>query len=177
MHGTRSPMDDKHNSSTHRLTQRCRLPRRIAAMVYDGLLLVALWMVAAALVVVPTGREIEPGSTLFQAYLLIVAWGYLAICWRRGGQTLGMKAWRIRLKTDKEKEPVTWIATAVRFVVSIASLLCFGLGFIWSLFHPHRATWHDLASGTWLQFEPGRGSEPSQHDNAEQSDEYSRKSR
>jgi uncharacterized RDD family membrane protein YckC len=123
-------------------------------MLYDGLLLIALWMIAAAIVVVPTGHEIEAGSPIFQTYLLVVAWAYLAICWRSGGQTLGMKAWRIRLTS--ERQPVPWSATMVRFTVALASLLCFGLGLAWSLFHPRRATWHDLASNTYLVVEPKR---------------------
>ncbi len=114
-------------------------------MVYDGLLLIALWMLAAALVVIPTGEQVNPGHLAFQLYLLVVAWAYFAICWR-GGQTLGMKAWRIRLVASEGQ--VTWAATTLRFLVSLASLLSFGLGFWWSFFHPRRATWHDLASGT-----------------------------
>lgn len=130
----------------------CGLARRFAAMLYDGLLLIALWMIAAALVVIPAGHEIAPGSAIFQLYLLIVAWAYLAICWRRGGQTLGMKAWRVHLTANQQ--PVSWGMTMVRFVVALASMLCFGLGFLSSLFHPRRATWHDLASGTFLHVEP-----------------------
>ena len=132
--------------------QPCGLARRLASMIYDALLLIALWMIAAALVIVPIGRDIEPGSSLFQLYLLGVAWGYLAICWRRGGQTLGMKAWRVRLIGIRQ--PISWNATLVRFIVALAGLLCFGLGFLWSIFHPRRATWHDLASGTFLLVEP-----------------------
>lgn len=116
-------------------------------MIYDGLLLLALWMVAAAIVIIPLDGAIAAGNTLFQVYLLLIAWLYFAICWRKG-QTLGMKAWRIRLVAD---QPVmSWITTLVRFTVALASLLCFGLGFFWSVFHPRRATWHDLASGTFL---------------------------
>lgn len=116
-------------------------------MIYDGLLVIALWMVAVAIVIIPLEGAITPGNTLFQLYLLLIAWIYFAISWRKG-QTLGMKAWRIRLVS--QQPVIGWVATLVRFVVAIASLFCFGLGFIWSLFHPCRATWHDLASGTFL---------------------------
>jgi uncharacterized RDD family membrane protein YckC len=129
----------------------CGLTRRLAAMIYDGLLLIAIWMLAAMLVVIPASDSIRPGNPAFQAYLLIIAWTYFAICWR-GGQTLGMKAWRIRIVGPDQ--PISWLATAVRFGVAIASLLCFGLGLWWSLFHPNKATWHDLASGTRLVVEP-----------------------
>lgn len=123
-------------------------------MTYDGFLIVGLWMAAAAIVIIPAGGEIRPGTTIFQFYLLSVAWAYFALSWRKGGQTLGMKAWRVQLLADAGT--VTWRATVVRFFVALASVICGGLGFFWSLFHPHRATWHDLASGTRLIVRPER---------------------
>ncbi|MCC5866756.1 MAG: RDD family protein [Wenzhouxiangella sp.] len=125
----------------------CGLIRRLAAMTYDGLLLVAIWMIAAVVIVIPLGAEVRPSNVLFQLYLLAVGWLYFAICWR-GGQTLGMKAWHIHLQGNQQ--PVSWLTTLVRFLVAVASLGTLGLGFIWSLFHPRRQTWHDLASGTRL---------------------------
>lgn len=115
-------------------------------MVYDGLLLLGLWMIATAIVIVPLGHGIEPGTSAFRLYLLVVAWAYFVISWRRGGQTLGMKAWHIRLLA--EPAPISWGRATLRFVVALLSLGCLGLGFAWSLFHPRRATWHDLASAT-----------------------------
>lgn len=131
----------------------CTLPRRLAATVYDGLLLIGLWMLAAAAVVIPLNDRVDPANGWFQVYLLVVAWLYFALSWR-GGQTLGMKAWRIRLVAPEE--PVGWLATLIRFIVAIASWLVFGFGFLWSLGHPRRATWHDLASGTRLVVDPSR---------------------
>lgn len=125
----------------------CGLLRRLTAMTYDGLLLIGLWMIAAAAVVIPLGAEISASSTLFQLYLLVIAWAYFAISWR-GGQTLGMKAWHIRVVG--EREPMPWLTTLVRFVVALASLGSLGLGFAWSLFHRQGRTWHDLASATHL---------------------------
>jgi uncharacterized RDD family membrane protein YckC len=127
--------------------QNCTLPRRLAAVVYDGLLLVGLWMLAAAAVVIPLNASVDPANGWFQLYLLLVAWLYFAFSWR-GGHTLGMKAWHIRLVAPEQ--PVGWLTTLMRFSVAIASWLVFGLGFLWSLGHPRRATWHDLASGTAL---------------------------
>ena len=133
----------------------CALPRRLAAIVYDGLLIVALWMAATAAVVILRQTEIQPANVFFQGYLLIVAWLYLAICWR-AGQTLGMKAWRITLVT--ETRPIAWHLTIVRFLVAVLSWAGLGVGFIWSLFHPHKATWHDLASGSRLVVRPKQSS-------------------
>jgi uncharacterized RDD family membrane protein YckC len=139
------------SSSTSSETPACGLLRRLAAMIYDGLLLVAIWMVATALIVIPLDAEVGTGNPLFQLYLLIISWAYFAICWR-GGKTLGMKAWRIRI--EGSETPISWYRSLIRFAVAIPALLIFGLGFFWSLFHPNRATWHDLASGTRLLVEP-----------------------
>ncbi len=125
----------------------CGLPRRLIAMSYDGLLLIGLWMIAAAVVVIPLGSEVDASNPYFQLYLAGVAWAYFAISWR-GGQTLGMKAWHVRI--EGQAKPIPWLTTVVRFVVALASLGTLGLGFAWSLFHPQSKTWHDLASGTRL---------------------------
>ena len=69
----------------------CGLLRRLAAMFYDALLLLALLMGAALIVVIPLGEAVTSSNPFFQFYLLVVCWAYLAICWR-SGQTLGMRA-------------------------------------------------------------------------------------
>lgn len=129
----------------------CGLPRRLAAMLYDAFLLFALLMLASLLVVVPLGDAVNTNNLLFQVYLLVVSWAYFAVCWR-GGQSLGMMAWRIHLVG--KTQPISWTDTAVRFLVSILSWAGLGLGFLWSLFHPQRAAWHDLASATRLVVHP-----------------------
>jgi uncharacterized RDD family membrane protein YckC len=143
------------NHSSHLSDTReptvCKLPRRLAAMAYDSLLLLAIWMLAAALIVIPFGNPSGVGKPLFQLYLLTVTWAYFAICWR-GGQTLGMKAWRLRISAPET--PIGWGRSLIRFLVALISLTAFGVGFLWSLFHPQRATWHDLASGSRLLVEP-----------------------
>lgn len=149
----------------------CALPRRLAAIIYDGLLILALWMAATAAVVILRQVEIQPANIFFQGYLLIVAWLYLAICWR-AGQTLGMKAWRIHLVA--EARPISWHKTAVRFLVAILSWAGLGIGFLWSLFHPQKASWHDLASGSRLRVLPKKGSEFSKRHQSNNTDQQGR---
>lgn len=127
----------------------CSLLRRLASMIYDALLVIALLMVAAAIVVVPTGSDIEAGTLWFQTYLLVVWWAYFAVCWRMGGQTVGMRAWRVQLVTEGG-ERIGWGSSALRFLVAGVAAAAGGLGFLWSLFDPRRRTWHDLATGTRL---------------------------
>ncbi|HEY7907135.1 MAG TPA: RDD family protein [Wenzhouxiangella sp.] len=146
----REPPSTPHSTATTAVKRPCSLGRRLMAMLYDGLLLIGIWMIAAVAVVVPTNQGVTPQATWFQLYLLVVAWLYFAISWKKGC-TLGMKAWHIRIETTlSETTSIGWLRTMVRFMVAVASLGSLGLGFLWSLFHPKKATWHDLASNTRL---------------------------
>ena len=117
-------------------------------MVYDALILVAIWMIGAAVVVVPAGGRIGSGNPLFQAWLLLLAFLYFHACWAWIGQTLGMRTWRIRL--DAGREELTLRRSLLRFAAGLASLATLGLGFAWALARDDRLAWPDLASGTWL---------------------------
>lgn len=125
---------------------------RLMAMIYDLLPLGALWFATAALVLLARGgAPVTPGSPaayLEFALMLAVGFGYFGLSWRRGGQTLGMRAWRLRLvQYDGESSP-EWGELARRYLAAGVSLAAFGLGYLWSLIDPERRTWHDLASYT-----------------------------
>ena len=129
------------------------LARRFAAMFYDTLLMAAALYAAAIPAVWIHGGEVPPGNPWFQGWLVLVAWFYLAASWNRGGQTLGMRAWRCRLVTA-EGDPVGWGRTVVRFAAALVSWASLGLGFWWSLTDPDRRTWHDRWSGTRIVLVP-----------------------
>jgi uncharacterized RDD family membrane protein YckC len=80
--------------------------RRIGAMVYDVLLIVALMMVFTAILLpLSKGEGITPQAFGAAAYLyrlgLLVVWiGFYGIFWTRQGQTLGMLAWRIKVERN-----------------------------------------------------------------------------
>lgn len=116
-------------------------------MLYDGLLTLAILMVAAGVVVVPLGSEIAAGTLFFQMYLLLVWFLYFGICWRKG-QTLGMKAWRIHLVG--RQQPPGWGTLLLRFLTAGLALAAAGLGYIHCLFDAQRRAWPDLVSGTRL---------------------------
>lgn len=126
--------------------------RRLAAMIYDALLLIALWAVATALFLPLTGGEyIESGGPLItNAYrlALILVWvGFYGLFWIRSGQTLGMLAWRLKLVCESG-EPVRWRDVIARLAAGVLSLLPAGLGFFWLWFDRERLTWHDRLSHT-----------------------------
>jgi uncharacterized RDD family membrane protein YckC len=130
-------------------TRYAGLFRRLMAIIYDLFLLIALLFIAtAAAMVLNKGNAIQPGQTFYPVYvvyLLVVSFVFYGWFWTHGGQTLGMKTWKMKLQQENG-EAVTWPLALLRFVTAILSWAAAGLGFIWSLFHPLRRTWHDIAS-------------------------------
>ncbi len=123
------------------------LPRRAMAMLYDALVVVALWMLATAVIVPFADPQPRAGrDPLFTAWLAAVWFAYLGWCWRRG-MTLGLRAWKLRLENERPG-PVTWGQCAVRFVVSLVSAAALLAGYWWAWFDPARRCWHDRVSGT-----------------------------
>ncbi len=131
------------------------LARRLAAIFYDALLLIAVWWIAALpLPVIPESVQRMFWPTLaIRAYLLAVAFLFFGWFWVHGGQTLGMRAWRLRVRRA-DGDPLSWRDAALRFASAGLSWLCAGLGFVWIWFDRDGLSWHDRLSGTRLQVLP-----------------------
>jgi uncharacterized RDD family membrane protein YckC len=122
--------------------------RRLAAAVYDLLPLVGIWMGGAfvALLFVP-GHQVPPGTTWFQLYLAALTAAYFGLSWIRGGQTIGMRAWKIRL-VGEDGQPASPAMVAGRLLLLPLSLLPLGAGVIAAAFDPAGRMWHDRGAGT-----------------------------
>jgi uncharacterized RDD family membrane protein YckC len=127
------------------------LALRLLAALYDALPMLALWFVATMLALALTGGALDvqrlPDKLLVQALLLAVTGAYFVISWRRGGQTIGMRAWRLRV-VSADGKPLETRQALVRFGVCLLSLAAIGLGFFWALIDAQNRTWHDIAAGT-----------------------------
>ncbi len=135
------------------------LPRRLAAMFYDGLLCVALMMVVTLLYQQVLLRLIHGGDRLkalaeagaldhdplLATLLLFSVFGFFSLFWTKSGQTLGMQVWSIRVQNADGSAIDLWQAL-LRFLVALASWACLGLGFLWVLWDKRRLAWHDRYS-------------------------------
>lgn len=130
------------------------LLRRSGALIYDAVLLVAVLIAAALPVVLLYGEAIE-GEPWFTLYLLAVGYLYFAWFWVHGGQTLGMKTWRLLLIRDDGADP-GWKDTLIRYVAALISWVPAAGGFLWSLVDRERRTLHDIVSGTSIVVLPPR---------------------
>lgn len=126
---------------------RAGLWRRLASLVYDGVLLFGILFVAAYLFVA-FARDAQSGPLRlsFQIYLLAVCGAYFVYCWAGTGQTLAMKTWGLRLVTAAG-DPIAAPRALLRYLLAVASVGT-GLGLIWALFDREGRFLHDRLAGT-----------------------------
>jgi len=147
------------------------LRRRLAAWLYEGILLFGVVFIASylfsALTQTRHGLQNRPEQ---QAFLFLVLGIYFSWFWSKG-QTLAMKTWHIRV-LDQEGRALTLSRAARRYLLSwiwflppLAASSAFGLSgarvlvltlgwiAIWAIlarFHPRQQFWHDAWAGTQL---------------------------
>ncbi|OAU95944.1 RDD family protein [Moraxella catarrhalis] len=116
---------------------------RLAAIVYDGMLILAmLFLVGAALAVLGTVLFLDVGTTSQEAKTLPIWYqnavmtpafvltlvGFYGIFWRKSGQTLGMQTWRLKTVND-QGGLLTWRQSFVRIISAcLLPALCAVIG-------------------------------------------------
>ena len=126
--------------------------RRLGAFAYDFVLLLAVLLLAIALLMPVSKGAIQPGNPLLQIYLFLVSFVFYGWFWTHGGQTLGMRAWKIRLELETG-ENLNWPQALLRFILA---LLTFGIGLLWCLWdHKYRALYDVLARTQIVRVDKG----------------------
>lgn len=121
--------------------------KRLAALFYDSLLLLALLMLATALAFWLKGGVVPAQSPWFRLYLLLVAGLFFVGFWVAHGQTLGMQTWRLRVQR-RDGQPLGWWQALWRFLLAVPSVGLFGIGLLWILIDRERLALHDRLSGS-----------------------------
>lgn len=123
------------------------LIKQLAAMVYDSLLIIAVLFLATAIALIFNHGEAIVSSPMFNLYLILIVFSFYAWFWTKSGQTLGMRAWKIRIVSEFGGNP-SWSIAYLRLLFASLSIACLGLGYLWRLFKPY--TWHDHLSQTLI---------------------------
>ncbi|WP_417664853.1 RDD family protein [Pseudidiomarina sp.] len=135
--------------------------RRLAAMVYDLLVAVAILMLATGLAlilpavlnhmdVIQLSDDFSAAdwlnkTPLFGIYLLSILAAFFCWFWWRSGQTVGMRAWRLKVQ-QRDGSRLTKKQAVIRVLTC-----AFGLGNLWVLVDfKNRRAWHDYAANTEL---------------------------
>lgn len=129
------------------------LLRRLGALLYDTLLLLAIFMIATALFLPLTRGEALTAAThpllelIYRVTLLALLTLYYGFSWTRRGQTLGMATWRIRV--EREDGAGLGCGDALkRLAAATIAFLPAGLGLLWVAVDPQRRAWHDRMTRT-----------------------------
>lgn len=145
------------------------LIKRLIVIIYDGLLLAGVVLVAFAplyFLLSMTSSEFQQSTLVFaikSTYILTVCFLFYGWFWTHGGQTLGMKAWNLFLVNPQGKF-ISWPQALTRYIAAWCSwgfaagmlylagidrwYLAIGLGFTWMLTNRTRLTWHDIISNS-----------------------------
>lgn len=124
--------------------------RQIGSIVYDSMILLSvLWLATIPWLFLTEGESIPKQWTAhYRIYLLMTLYFYFVFSWTRGGQTVGMRPWKLYLVNENQQKPELMQAS-LRFMAGILSCLTLGLGFLMVLLPGNRSL-HDRLSGTHL---------------------------
>lgn len=141
-------------SGTSSILPRAGILRRLGAMFYDSLLLLSALLVMIALLLMFSRGTLTYHNPVFRTFLLLTCFTFYAWFWTHGGQTLGLRTWRLRLQR-LDGGPVTLWQALLRFILAVPSLALCGLGFFWMLVDRQKLTLYDRFSRTLIVQLPG----------------------
>jgi len=122
--------------------------RRLASLLYESLLAFAIAFLAGLLFYGAASERLAGLiRSFFQIYLVVILGLYFVWCWYRGGQTLPMKAWKLRL-VSADGGPVSVRRAALRYLLACLSVGLAGTGLVWAVFDRDRQFLHDRLAGT-----------------------------
>ena len=111
-------------------------------MVYEVLLLAALLLVAGFVFLRFVGEIDNTVRPFFQIYLLIIVGIYFVWFWSHGGQTVAMKAWRVRLVNDNGSR-ITTKQAVYRYLLALLSFGLAMVGIAWAIVDPDHKFLHE----------------------------------
>lgn len=116
---------------------------RVLALLYDGLLLLAIWILTIVLLTTLFSRVVTPW--LSQSICFFETFAFFSYFWLHRGQTLGMMAWRLRIES---REPMTLMTCLKRFFGGLFGVVLLGLGYFWIWIDREGRSWGDIWSKT-----------------------------
>jgi uncharacterized RDD family membrane protein YckC len=126
------------------------MTRRFASAIYESLIMVAIVFIATWPFLAVFGDSTQGWRRhALQAWVLFVWAIYFVGFWTRGGQTLPMKTWRIRV-VRWDGAPIGVARAIHRYLVALLGFAALGLGFLWAFFDREGQFLHDRLAGTAL---------------------------
>jgi len=126
----------------------------IAAFIYDLFPIVGIFLLTSLMVaLVRNGNIVKPHTLWFDLLLLAELAFYYIYSWKVGGQTLGMRAWKLKIKPNNlTQRTLSWNQASIRLVVGVISTALLGLGIYWKFFNKDKKSWMDMVSQSRVEF-------------------------
>jgi len=118
--------------------------RRLGAFAYDFILLLAVLFLMTAILMPVSRGFISPANIFFKIYILLTIFIFFGWFWVHGGQTLGMRAWKIRVELE-DGHNLGWSQALLRFILAV---LTFGAGLLWCLWDAKYRALYDVLAKT-----------------------------
>jgi len=123
------------------------------------LLVPVLFLAAYLFLAVAHDARTGIAHALFQAWLLAVCGGYFVYCWTRGGRTLAMRTWHLKLARI-DGSAIDWRRAWLRYALAVPGLPLLGLGYSCAFMDPDRQFLHDRLASTRVFRDRRRSQEP-----------------
>ena len=122
--------------------------KHFAAFIYDVFPIVGILLITSLIVLLlRQGTEVERYSPWFTTILVSEIALYYIYSWKIGGQTLGMRAWKIKIVPNQANQhQLTWKQAITRFFIGLLSTALAGFGLFWKVLSQSKKSWMDLAS-------------------------------
>lgn len=125
------------------------LLRRLGAISYDIFLSFSLVFFIIGVILIIFSDKHSQNNILIFVIAIVSIYFYFTWSWVKGGQTLGMRAWKFKI-VQSNNAPITHAQALLRFTLAWVSFGLFGLGFFYQLWDENRLTLHDKYSHTQL---------------------------
>jgi len=122
--------------------------KHFAAFIYDIFPLVGIFILTSFIVMAfKSGEIVEPHNLWFGLLLLTEIIFYYVYSWKKGGQTLGMRAWKMVIVPNHASQShLTWTQAFIRLFAGTFSTLLLGIGLFWKPFSKNSLSWMDIVS-------------------------------
>jgi uncharacterized RDD family membrane protein YckC len=119
------------------------LLKRLVACVYDALILIAIWMVVTWFYIICFGEVSSAYQRMVLQILLWLSAGiYFIFSWYKGGQTLALKAWKMKI-VSQDNIGLTLKSACMRYVLASVLVMPFGLTLVWAFVDKNQLFLHD----------------------------------
>jgi len=135
------------------LLDHAGLGKRLGAILYDSLLVLAIWFLTLAFVAMVSDSSSALDQVIPATYVQIICgietFAFFYFFWMHRGRTLGMMAWHTHLATVSG-ETLKPTHVCLRIIGAILNFATLGLGYLWILLDNQNRSFSDMLSGTCI---------------------------